>query len=209
MAFDEDWVPKTRLGKLVVEGQVASMEEAIKSGLPIREPQIIDMLLPDLEDEVLDINMVQRMTDSGRRVKFRATVIVGNRNGYVGLGQAKDVQVGPAIRKAIDAAKLDITYIRRGCGSWECACGLSHTVPYEVTGKAGSVSVTLIPAPRGLGIAAGNTATKVLEKAGIKDVWTKTSGTTRSTLNFAKATFDALNQVNVMRLPVYRNKEEA
>ena len=138
MAFDEDWVPKTRLGRLVTEGQVASMEEAIKSGLPIREPQIIDMLLPDL---------VQRMTDSGRRVKFRATVIVGNRNGYVGLGQAKDVQVGPAIRKAIDAAKLDITYIRRGCGSWECACGLPHTVPYEVTGKSGSVSVTLIPAP--------------------------------------------------------------
>ncbi len=209
MAFDQDWVPKTRLGKLVVEGQVASMEEAIRSGLPIREPQIIDMLLPDLEDEVLDINMVQRMTDSGRRVKFRATVIVGNRNGYVGLGQAKDVQVGPAIRKAIDAAKLDICYIRRGCGSWECACGLPHTVPYEVTGKAGSVSVTLLPAPRGLGIAAGSTATKVLEKAGIKDVWTKTSGTTRTTLNFAKATFVALNKVNVMRLPIYYSKEEA
>jgi small subunit ribosomal protein S5 len=184
------------------------MDEAIKSGLPIREPQIIDMLLPDLEDEVLDINMVQRMTDSGRRVKFRATVIVGNRNGYVGLGQAKDVQVGPAIRKAIDAAKLDICYIRRGCGSWECACGLPHTVPYEVTGKAGSVSVTLLPAPRGLGIAAGSTATKVLEKAGIKDVWTKTSGTTRTTLNFAKATFVALNKVNVMRLPIAYCKEE-
>jgi len=184
------------------------MEEAIQSGLPIREPQIIDILLPDLEDEVLDINMVQRMTDSGRRVKFRATVIVGDRNGYVGLGQAKDVQVGPAIRKAIDAAKLDITYIRRGCGSWECACGLPHTVPYEVKGKAGSVSVILIPAPRGLGIAAGNTATKVLEKAGIKDVWTNTFGTTRTTLNFAKATFDALNHVNVMRLPIYCRKEE-
>jgi small subunit ribosomal protein S5 len=209
MAFDQDWVPKTRLGKLVFEGQVTSMEEAIKSGLPIREPRIIDMLLPDLEDEVLDINMVQRMTDSGRRVKFRATVIVGNKNGYVGLGQAKDVQVGPAIRKAIDDAKLAITYIRRGCGSWECACGLPHTVPYEVKGKAGSVSVILIPAPRGLGIAAGNTATKVLEKAGIKDVWTNTFGTTRSTLNFAKATFDALNHVNVMRLPIYRRKEEA
>jgi small subunit ribosomal protein S5 len=208
MAFDQDWVPKTRLGKLVFEGQVTSMEEAIKSGLPIREPQIIDMLLPDLEDEVLDINMVQRMTDSGRRVKFRATVIVGDRNGYVGLGQAKDVQVGPAIRKAIDAAKLAVTYIRRGCGSWECACGLPHTIPYEVKGKAGSVSVILIPAPRGLGIAAGNTATKVLEKAGIKDVWTNTFGTTRTTLNFAKATFDALNHVNVMRLPIYCRKEE-
>jgi len=71
------------------------------------------------------------------------------------------------------------------------------------------VTVTLIPAPRGLGIAAGNTATKVLEKAGIKDVWTKTFGTTRTTLNFAKATFDALTQVNVMRLPTNYGKEEA
>lgn len=209
MRYEDEWVPKTRLGKLVVDGQVATMEEAIESGLPIREPQIVDMLLPNLEDEVLDINMVQRMTDSGRRVKFRATVIVGNGDGYVGLGQAKDVQVGPAIRKAIDAAKLNITYIRRGCGSWECACGLPHTVPYTVSGKAGSVTVTLIPAPRGLGIAAGNTATKVLEKAGIKDVWTKTFGTTRTTLNFAKATFEALRNVNVMRLPVNYSMEEA
>jgi len=202
MAYNEvEWVPKTRLGKLVVDGQITTMEDALKSRLPLREPQIVDILLPGLEDEVLDINMVQRMTDSGRRVKFRATVIVGNGDGYVGIGQGKDVQVGNAIKKAIDAAKLDITKIKRGCGSWECACGGEHTVPFEATGKVGSVVVTLLPAPRGLGLAAGNTARKVLEKAGIKDVWTQTFGTTRTTLNFAKATFEALNNVNTMRMP--------
>ncbi|MDR0767619.1 MAG: 30S ribosomal protein S5 [Methanosarcinales archaeon] len=202
MAYNEvEWVPRTRLGKLVADGQITTMEDALKSRLPLREPQIVDRLLPGLEDEVLDINMVQRMTDSGRRVKFRATVIVGNGDGYVGIGQGKDVQVGNAIKKAIDAAKLDITKINRGCGSWECACGKEHTVPFEATGKVGSVVVTLVPAPRGLGLAAGNTARKVLEKAGIKDVWTQTFGTTRTTLNFAKATFEALNNVNTMRMP--------
>jgi len=202
MAYNEDeWVPKTRLGKLVADGQITTMEDALKSRLPLREPQIVDTLLSGLEDEVLDINMVQRMTDSGRRVKFRATVIVGNGDGYVGIGQGKDVQVGSAIKKAINEAKLNIKYVKRGCGSWECDCGKEHSVPFEATGKIGSVVVTLIPAPRGLGIAAGNTAKKVLEKAGIKDVWTQTFGTTRTTLNFAKATFKALNNVSTMRMP--------
>ncbi|WP_406658109.1 30S ribosomal protein S5 [Methanolobus sp. ZRKC2] len=205
--YEEEWVPQTRLGKLVHEGQITSMNEAIDSGLPVRESKIIDILLPDLEDEVLDINMVQRMTDSGRRVKFRATVIVGNGDGFVGLGQAKDVQVGPAIRKAIDNAKINIIKVRRGCGSWECACGRAHTVPSEVRGKAGSVIVELKPAPRGLGLAAGDTARKVLEKAGIKDVWTRTEGTTRTTLNFAKATFNALHNTGTVRQPIQLEEE--
>jgi small subunit ribosomal protein S5 len=198
--YEEEWTPKTRLGELVSAGQITSMDEAIESGLPIRESRIVDILLPELEDEVLDINMVQRMTDSGRRVKFRATVIVGNGDGYVGLGQAKDVQVGPAIRKAIDNAKINIIKVRRGCGSWECGCGLPHTVPSEVQGKAGSVTVELKPAPRGLGLAAGDTARKVLEKAGIKDVWTRTEGQTRTTLNFAKATYNALVNTGTIRV---------
>lgn len=197
--IDEGWSPKTRLGELVFNGQITTIEESLKSHLPLREPQIIDRLLPDLSDEVLDINMVQRMTDSGRRVKFRATVIVGNGNGYIGIGQGKDVQVGNSIKKAIIEAKLNINKIERGCGSWKCACGKEHTVPCEVTGKVGSVVVTLIPAPRGLGIAAAKTAKKVLEKAGIKDIWTQTLGTTRTTLNFAKATLKALNNINTMR----------
>ncbi len=195
-----EWVPQTRLGKLVKEGQVTTMSEALASGLPIREHQIVDALIPDIRDEVLDINMVQRMTDSGRRVKFRATVIVGNGDGFIGIGEGKDVQVGVAIRKAIDTAKMNIISIKRGCGSWECGCGLGHTVPFEVEGKAGSVKVELRPAPRGLGLASGGTAKKVLEIAGIKDVWTKVYGETRTTINFAKATFDALMRTTTMKV---------
>ncbi|CAG0979944.1 MAG: 30S ribosomal protein S5 [Candidatus Methanoperedens nitroreducens] len=196
----EEWFPQTRLGKLVKEGQVTTMSEALASGLPIRESQIVDALLPEIRDEVLDINMVQRMTDSGRRVKFRATVIVGNGDGFIGIGEGKDVQVGIAIRKAIDTAKMNVIGIKRGCGSWECGCGQGHTVPFEVKGKTGSVEVRLLPAPRGLGIASGGTAKKVLEIAGIKDVWTNVSGETRTTLNFAKATFDALIKTTTMKV---------
>ncbi len=198
--FEEEWVPKTRLGKLVSSGEITTMDQALESGLPVKEPGLVDKLLPDLVDEVLDINMVQRMTDSGRRVKFRATVIIGNSNGFIGLAEGKDVQVGPAIKKAIDAAKLNIVKIKRGCGSWECGCGQEHTVPFEVTGRAGSVEVVLKPAPRGLGIASGETAKKVLELAGIKDVWTWSSGETRSTINFARATYEALKKTSTFRV---------
>jgi small subunit ribosomal protein S5 len=197
--YIEEWVPKTRLGRLVREGQVTTFDEALRSGLPIKEPELIDVLIPGLEDEVLDINMVQRMTDSGRRVKFRATVIVGNRDGHIGLGAGKDVQVGTAIRKGIENAKLHLLKVSRGCGSWECGCGQPHTVPFEVLGAAGSVRIVLMPAPRGLGIAAGETAKKVMEMAGIKDIWTRTEGSTRTTLNFATATYNALRSTITVR----------
>ena len=84
-----NWEPKTKLGKLVRSGEIKTMGNALDTGLPIREPEIVDILLPELDDEVIDVNMVQRMTDSGRRVKFVITVAVGNNNGYVGFGQAK------------------------------------------------------------------------------------------------------------------------
>ncbi|CAJ37625.1 30S ribosomal protein S5 [Methanocella arvoryzae] len=200
------WIPKTRLGKMVAEGKITTMEEAFETGLPIKEYQIVDALLPDLVDEVLDISMVQRMTDSGRRVKFRTTVVVGNGNGYVGLAQGKGVQVGPAIRKAIENAKLNIIKVARGCGSWECGCGLTHTVPSQVEGRAGSLKVVLMPAPRGLGLAAGGPAKKVLEMAGYKDVWSRTEGETRTTINFALATYKALESTTTVRT---RQKEEA
>ena len=196
----EGWTPKTRLGRLVYEGKITTFDDAVGTGHPVKEPEIIDILLPELSDEVLDINMVQRMTDSGRRVKFRAAVVIGNRDGYVGFAEGKDLQAGPAIRKSIEIAKLNIIKINRGCGSWECGCGEAHTVPYAVEGKAGSVIVALKPAPRGLGIASGGTARKVLELAGIKDVWTRSSGQTRTTINFARATFEALMATTTVRI---------
>ena len=199
MAETEGWIPLTGLGKMVASGQITSIDQVLESGKPIKEVQIVDAFLPDLVDEVLDISMVQRMTDSGRRVKFRAVVVVGNKNGYIGFGQGKDAQVGAAITKAIKDAKLSIIKVNRGCGSWECGCGLEHSIPVQVMGKAGSVRVTLKPAPQGIGLVTGDIAKKVLGLAGIRDVWGFSSGETRTTINFAKATFNALIQTNMVR----------
>jgi small subunit ribosomal protein S5 len=197
----DGWTPRTRLGRQVQDGEIESMGAALATGLPLKEPEIVDQLLPGLEDEVLDINMVQRMTDSGRRVKFRCVVVVGDRNGFVGYAEGRDDQVGGAIQKAIGNAKLNIIDVSRGCGSWECGCGTPHTVALRTEGKAGSVEVTLIPAPRGLGLAGGETVRHVLELAGIEDIWTQSSGKTRTTVNFAKATFNALRNTAEARVP--------
>jgi small subunit ribosomal protein S5 len=194
------WDPKTKLGKLVRGGSIKTMTDALKTGLPIREPEIVDILLPDLEDEVIDVNMVQRMTDSGRRVKFVITVCVGNKNGFVGFGQAKGKEVGNSIRKAIDNAKLNILEIRRGCGSWECGCKKPHTVPFAVKGKSGSVEIKLKPAPRGIGLATGEVAKKILTLGGIQDCWAFTRGKTKTTVNYAKAVFNALEESAEMRV---------
>jgi small subunit ribosomal protein S5 len=195
-----DWAPKTRLGRMVKNGEITNMSDALKSGLPIRESEIIDLLLPDVDDEVIDVNMVQRMTDSGRRVKFLITVAVGNTDGFVGLGQAKGKEVGSSIRKAIENAKLNTIEIKRGCGSWECGCGKAHTVPFTVTGKSGSVEITLKPAPQGIGLATGNVAKKILKLAGVKDCWTFTKGKTKTTVNYAKAVFNALRENTQIRV---------
>ena len=203
MAYEqEEWIPITGLGKQVAAGEFTSLKEVLEIGRPIKESGIVDYFLPDLEDEVLDINMVQRMTDSGRRVKFRAVVVVGNRNGYIGYGQAKDAQVGNAIKKAISNAKINIIAVKRGCGSWECGCGEGHSIPMRVEGKASSVTITLIPAPQGIGLVTGDIGKKVLELAGVTDIWTSSFGQTRTTINFAKATFDALKNSNLIRTGV-------
>ncbi len=191
-APEAPWVPKTELGRRVASGEIATMSQAIRTGLPLREAQIVDKLLPGLHDEVLDVNMVQRMTDSGRRFKFAVTVVVGNGDGFVGLGRAKGREVGPTIRRAIDRAKLELVEIYRGCGSWECGCGRSHTVPFQVRGRSGSVVVTFKPAPRGVGLAVGDVAKPILRFAGITDAWGYTDGHTKTTVNYAQAAYGAL-----------------
>lgn len=190
----EVWEPTTRLGRLVRSKKITDIGDALATGLPIREPEIVDVLLPELEDEVLDVNMVQRMTDSGRRVRFTITAVVGNKDGYVGIGQAKGKEVGPAIRKAIDNAKMKVVEVKRGCGSWECGCGTPHSFPFKVHGKCGSIRVSFKPAPRGISLAVGDVAKHILKLAGIEDVWGFTTGKTRTTINYAKAVLDALTK---------------
>jgi small subunit ribosomal protein S5 len=195
-----DWIPKTRLGRLVSEGKITTMSDALRTRLPLREPEIVDILLPDMVDEVLDVNMVQRMTDSGRRVRFAITVVVGNYDGFVGLGRLKGKEVGPAIRAAIDVAKLNVIEVKRGCGSWQCGCLTPHSLPFEVIGHSGSVVVSLKPAPRGTGLAVGDIAKSVLRMAGVKDAWGFTKGHTKTTINNSIAAFEALRKTSQLRV---------
>ncbi|MEX2707271.1 MAG: 30S ribosomal protein S5 [Candidatus Freyrarchaeum guaymaensis] len=192
--YEEEWQPRTRVGLMVKEGLITSIEEIFQQSLRIMEPQIVDILLPGLEEEVIDINLVQKQTDAGEKSRFKATVAVGNGNGYIGIGEAKATEIGPAIRKAIVGAKMNIIPVRRGCGSWECGCGDPHSLPFKVWGKSGSVELKLIPAPRGVGLVASDVARVILRLAGISDIWSWSRGHTKTTVNFAYATFNALKK---------------
>jgi len=194
-----EWKPRTALGKKVKKGEITSIGEILRMGIPIKEVEIVDTLLPDLQEEVLAVGRVQRVTDSGRRTKFRVVAAVGNGNGYIGLGYDKGKEAGPTIRKAIERAKLNIKEIKRGCGSWECGCGDPHTFPFKVTGKAGSVEITFYPTPMGIGLVSGEVSKKILALAGIKDVRSRTSGHTRTNINYAFATFNALLNTNYIK----------
>lgn len=197
----EPWTPKTALGKLVQEGKVASIEEVFSQGYRIAEPEIVDALLPNLEREVLTTSLVQKQTDAGEKSRFRAIVAAGNRDGYVGVGSGKAGQWRNSVEKAYLDAKLNLFPVRRGCGSWECACKEPHSLPFTVTGKCGSVSVELIPGPRGLGIVASDIAKTLLELAGIKDCWMRSKGSTRTTASLIYATFDALKRTYRIMTP--------
>jgi small subunit ribosomal protein S5 len=190
----DEWVPKTRLGKMIQEGKITSIDEVFLSGLKISEPQIVDALIPDLQEEVINVNLVQKQTDAGEKSRFKAIVAVGNRDGYIGLGAGKASQVRTAIEKAAVAARLNIVPVKRGCGSWECGCGKPHSVPFQVEGKCGGVRVVIVPGPRGLGLVASEVAKVILGLAGVKDLWMRSYGSTRTVPSFAFAVFDALKK---------------
>jgi small subunit ribosomal protein S5 len=179
---------------MIQEGKISSIEEVFAEGQKIREPEIVDVLLPDLQEEVININLVQKQTDAGEKSRFKAIVAVGNRDGYAGLGSGKAKQVRTAIEKAAMDARLNIVQVRRGCGSWECRCGKPHSLPFQVRGKCSGVEILLVPGPRGLGIVASEAAKVILGLAGVKDVWTRSFGATRTVPSFAFAVFDALKK---------------
>jgi len=189
---DIGWIPKTKLGKMVQEGSIVSINDVFTQGLKIMEHQIVDALLPNLQHEVLEIGFVQKQTDAGEKSRFRAVVVVGNGEGYVGIGDGKAKQVRIAIDKATVQAKLNTIPVRRGCGSWECACNQSHSLPFKVRGKCGSVAVEIIPGPRGLGLVAGEIPKVVLRLAGVKDCWTRSFGSTSTSSSTGYAVYDAL-----------------
>jgi len=197
----EQWVPKTRLGKMIQEGRVTSIEEVFMGGLQVKEPQIMDSLLPDLQEEVINVNLVQKQTDAGEKSSFKAIVAVGNRDGFIGLGSGKARQVRNAIEKGAVDARLKIVPVRRGCGSWECGCGKPHSIPFQIEGKTGGARIVIIPGPRGLGLVSSEVSKVILSLAGIKDCWTRSYGSTRTVPSSTYAVFDALKKTYSLITP--------
>jgi small subunit ribosomal protein S5 len=209
------WQPKTDLGKKVKSRQITTMDEVIASGKPILEPEIVDMLLPDMESDLLMIGQskgkfgggsrrvfrqTQKKTKEGNKPKFATYAVIGNKDGYVGLGFGKAKETVPAREKAVRKAKLRLIKVVRGSGSWADARTEPNSIPFAVTGKCGSVTVELKPAPKGTGLKAQKEVAKVLRLAGIQDIWSKVRGQSRNMINVVKALENALNALNSTKI---------
>lgn len=189
----EKWTPVTKLGRLVLDGKIGSLEEIFLYSIPVKEAEIIDHFLGGkLQDEVMKIMPVQKQSSAGQRTRFKAFVAVGDGNGHIGLGVKCSSEVATAIRGAITIAKLNVVPVRRGY--WGRMSGFPHTIPTKVTGKCGSVRVRLIPAPRGTGLVSSPVGKKLLTMAGIRDVYSSSRGHTRTMGNFIKALYQALGK---------------
>jgi small subunit ribosomal protein S5 len=208
------WNPRTNLGKAVSKGEITDINKILDEGMKIKEFQIVDKLIPDLESELVliggrpgkgggiernPLRITAKMHRSGRRYTSTAFAIVGNRDGIVGVGKGSGVESVKAIEKAMTKAKLNVIKVPRGCGSWECGCGETHSIPFKTTGKEGSVTVVLLPAPKGIGLAVNDESKKVLRLAGIKDLWSQSIGDTATRINLIKATFNALKNLHRYR----------
>ena len=188
---DKEWVPATKLGRLVKDGKIKSLEQIFLFSLPIKEYQIADYFLKDkLKDEVMQIASVQKQTSAGQRTRFVCYVAVGDYDGHIGLGVKAAKEVPLAILGGIHAAKCALVPVRRGY--WGANIGQPHTVPIKLTGQCGSVRIRCVPAARGTGIVASPTSKLILQMAGIQDCYTASQGHTKTKGNFAKAAFSAI-----------------
>ncbi|MDP7116581.1 MAG: 30S ribosomal protein S5 [Candidatus Woesearchaeota archaeon] len=216
------WKPKTELGLKVKTKEITDIDEILDKGLKIQEAQIVDALLPNMEVELLLVGQAQgkfgggqrrvfkqtqKKTREGNKPQFATVAVVGNKNGYVGVGYGKGKETVPAREKAMNKAKLNIFKIRRGSGSWESTTTEPHSIPFNVEGKSGSVHIKIMPAPKGKGLVAEKECQKILSLAGIQDVWTKTKGQTGTKTNLIKACIEALRQLT--RTKISQDKFEA
>lgn len=208
------WKPRTELGQRVKGREILSIDEILDSGKVILEPEIVDSLVK-LEADLLLIGQAkgkfgggqrrifrqtQKKTMEGNKPKFTAMAVVGDRNGHVGIGLGSAKETLPAREKAVRKAKLNLFKIRRGTGSWQDASSEPHSIPFMVQGKTGSVIVKLMPAPKGKGLIIEKEAAKVLELAGIRNVWSKTYGQTKNKINFIKALEQALRRLSTTKV---------
>uniref|UniRef100_A0A0R3RQW8 Small ribosomal subunit protein uS5 n=1 Tax=Elaeophora elaphi TaxID=1147741 RepID=A0A0R3RQW8_9BILA len=195
--WDKPWIPVTKLGRLVMDGRVATIDEIyLKREEELQEYQIVDLLVPNLKEQILKILPVQKHVRSGLRTRFRAFVAIGDRNGHVGLGMQCAKRVSTAIRRAIYRAKTAVVPVRRAY--WHTKHGLPHTIPCKIMVRYCDVRVTLYPAPRGTGISALPIVQKLLHLGGIQDCYTSVS--TYTTLGpVAKAIFLAIQRAYLFK----------
>jgi len=207
------WVPKTKLGREVKTKKIKNIDEILDSNQKILEEQIVDSLL-NLKSDLIFIGQskgkfgggkrrawkqTQRKTKEGNVPTFSTLAVVGDENGHIGIGTGRAKETLPARDKAIRKAKLGIIKIRRSCASFDCACDEPHSIPFKIEGKSGSVRIILIPAPQGTGLVVASELKKVLKLAGIKDVYSRTFGSVRTTTNLVRACIDALGKTNQRR----------
>ena len=138
----------------------------------------------ELEDRVVAINRVTKVVKGGRRLRFAALVVVGDRNGHVGFGTGKAQEVPEAIRKAIEAAKKNLITVPM----------VGTTLPHEVIGRFGGGNILMKPAVAGSGVSAGGPVRAVLELAGVADITSKSLGSS-TPINMVRATVQGLTQL--------------
>lgn len=204
------WEPITKLGREVKDGKIKNIDEILDNKKKILESEIVDSLI-NVKSELINIGQskgkfgggkrriwrqTQRKTKEGNIPTFSTLAVIGDEEGHIGIGSGKSKETLPAREKAIRKAKLNILKIKRSCSGFDCSCPELHTIPLRVTGKCGSIRLTLIPASQGTGLVVGSELRKVLKLVGIKDIYSRTSGKKRTTINLVKACIDALKKAS-------------
>ncbi len=138
----------------------------------------------EFKEKLVAINRVTKVVKGGRNFRFAALVVVGDEKGRVGAGIGKAAEISEAIRKGVDKAKKNMITISL----------MGTSIPHDAIGRFGAGKVLLLPAPEGTGVIAGGAARAVLELAGVRDIRTKSYGTSNR-INMVKATLDGLKQI--------------